>query len=141
MDGVEGAQHHLGDAPPQGVHVNAGGAQPTAKLRECDLRPAGLRIASRHVLGARAAVGAFLVVDRCVGEVREEVVPGVGPVERVGLGREAREALAVDVCLERLEGGDEHVQPEVELVPVEQEGVGHILLDDLRAEDGGWTTG
>lgn len=34
--------------------------------------------------------------------------------------------------LERVEAGDQHVQPQVELIPIQQQRIGQVALDDHR---------
>jgi len=52
----------------------------------------------------------------------------LGRVEVELGGAEAHEALTVDERLERLEGGDEHVQAQVPLEPVQQQRVAEVVL-------------
>lgn len=74
-----------------------------------------------------------LLVDAVVGEVgvtRVEVFHGVI------FGGESRQALLEDVAPERVEGRDEDVDAEVELLPVDQVRVLQILLNYARIDLG-----
>ena len=59
-----------------------------------------------------------------------ELVVDEAGVVGVGLGGKPDQAVPVDVDSEGVEAGDEHVQPHVELVAVDQEGLLDVSLDD-----------
>ena len=52
------------------------------------------------------------------------------------LRSEAYQAIFVNVEAQRVDRGDRHVEPEIELVPVDQERFAHILTDDQLSSIG-----
>lgn len=76
-----------------------------------------------------ASVGRTGLVNAIVGEMHETVAEVVDVVI-VFDGGETREAVRIDVDLERIEASDEHVETQVELGAAYQQRSRQILLHD-----------
>lgn len=82
--------------------------------------------------GVRAVVAGVSrtgLVNAIVGEMHETVAEVVDVVV-VFDGGEAREAVRIDIDLERIDAGDEHVETQVELGAADQQRSRQILLHD-----------
>ena len=85
----------------------------------------GVVLVRIHVVLVRLIV----LIDRIIGQVSARV--GVLAVGRgVRLRGEAREALLVRVRAQRLEAGHEHVDAQVELALLQQQGRVNVLLHE-----------
>lgn len=76
-----------------------------------------------------AGVGRTGFINAIVGKMHETVAEVVDVVV-VFDGGEARQAVRIDVDLERIDAGDEHVKTQVELGAAYQQRSRQILLDD-----------
>ena len=81
---------------------------------------------------AAARKGAFfgfgvVAIDREVSEVDKSIL-NVHGFHAILLRAEASKALPVDKGLEGMKVGDQHVDPQVKLIAVDEHGVGNIFL-------------
>lgn len=86
-------------------------------------------MAGAGVRAVVAGVGRAGFINAVVGEMHETIAEVVDVVVVLD-GGEAREAVRIDVDLERIDAGDEHVETQIELGAAYQQGPRQVLLHD-----------
>ena len=123
MAAYDGLADNVPNSCPESSPIMAPGFQIPPESFHAPLVPLELaRILVLHKLLA-------LFVDRIICQV-DVLVVQVAFVDRVGFGGEANEAIVVKVELDGVDAGQENIEAEIELEPVDEEGVGDVLLDD-----------
>mmetsp|Transcript_4055 Transcript_4055/g.11846 ORF Transcript_4055/g.11846 Transcript_4055/m.11846 type:complete len:493 (+) Transcript_4055:1522-3000(+) len=126
LHGDDGLVHDVGDAVPEAVRI-------LAALLQVLQEPGQPPLAAAHLL-ARLVVlheGVAMLVDGVVREVHRRLLHVLLRRLLVLLRAQPHEPLAVQQDAQRLDGHDERVDAQVELVAVDEQRVLHVLLRDL----------